>query len=381
MTKLFISYRREDSQHAAGRLYLALCTGHMSSRDLFLDIYNIPGGVDFTEDYEASIAKSDVLLALIGSKWAEAGRLNNPDNHVRRELLAAKKHSVSVLPLLLDDTQMPKAADLPEELRFICNLSAEHVTHVTFDDDAPRLLRTAKGLAQRKATTGPLSQLLQEQLDQELENTRNERRRCDFTGLDQNLKMIVQLAQGAELKAIDRQYHARGAAENGKKAARRAADGEGGTEVREITMASGGQGRWAGEGSYGQRRGFGEYTAPTKGGGGYAYAGQWKDDRESGLGVTVWTDANGAVTVRSEGEMTSGKQQGFGAKVLSSGDAYLGEFVDGKLHGPGVYRWANGTRLGCEWRAGKRNGVGVQWRADGSPPLVSQPGDVETEAE
>lgn len=322
-----------------------------------------------------------MLLALIGSKWAEARGLDKPDNHVRRELLAARKHSVSVLPLLLDDTQMPKAAELPEELRFICNLSAERLTHVNFDSDTTRLLRTAKGLTEKKATSGPLAPLLQEQLDHELENTRNERRRRDITNLAPNLKMIVQLAQSSELKAIDRQYHARGAANNAKKAARRAVDGEGGTEVRDIPMASGGKARWAGEGSYGQRKGFGEYSAPTKGGGGYSYCGQWKDNRESGLGVAVWTDANGAVNVRGEGEMADGKQSGFGARVLGSGDAYLGEFVDGKLHGPGVYRWANGTHLECEWRAGKRVGIGVQWRGDGSPPIVRQPGDIESGGE
>lgn len=45
MTKVFINYRREDCQHAAGRLYLAL-SGHMPDHDIFMDVYNIPGGID-----------------------------------------------------------------------------------------------------------------------------------------------------------------------------------------------------------------------------------------------------------------------------------------------------------------------------------------------
>lgn len=380
MTKLFISYRREDSQHAAGRLYLAL-RNQIPERDIFLDIYCILGGIDFTEDYEANVAKSDVLLALIGPKWNEAKRLDQADNHVRRELLAARKHSVSVLPLLLDGTEMAKAAELPDELRFLCNLSAERLTHVNFDADAARLLRTAKGLSERKSTAGPLEPLLQEQLDREVENTRNERQRRDLANLTPKLKMIAERAQSAELKGIDRQYHARGAADNGKKAARRALDGESGTEVREIPIAGGGKARWSGEGPYGQRKGFGEYLVPTKGGGTYSYSGQWKDDRESGLGVAVWADASGATTVRSEGEMALGKQHGFGAKVLGSGDTYFGEFVDGKLHGPGVYRWADGTRLEGEWQAGRKIGASLQWGRDGSTPIINTTDDAVTTAD
>ncbi len=67
MAKIFISYRRDDAKHAVGRLYAALSrhVGH-AKRDIFIDIDNIPKGIDFGEYLDAQVAQCDVLLAVIG---------------------------------------------------------------------------------------------------------------------------------------------------------------------------------------------------------------------------------------------------------------------------------------------------------------------------
>ena len=64
MPKIFISYRREDSQHQADRLHAAL-RRHVANpkRDIFIDIDNIPVGVDFVKHLDAKVAECDVLLA------------------------------------------------------------------------------------------------------------------------------------------------------------------------------------------------------------------------------------------------------------------------------------------------------------------------------
>lgn len=67
MPKIFISYRREDSKHAVGRLHAAL-KRHVRDpkRDIFIDIDNIPKGVDFVEHLDQQVAQCDVMLAVIG---------------------------------------------------------------------------------------------------------------------------------------------------------------------------------------------------------------------------------------------------------------------------------------------------------------------------
>ena len=69
----FISYRREDSSHAAGRLVDRLAQVFPRDR-LFMDVDAIEPGLDFLQVIEARLAHSDTLLAVIGSNWADAQR-------------------------------------------------------------------------------------------------------------------------------------------------------------------------------------------------------------------------------------------------------------------------------------------------------------------
>ncbi len=97
MPKIFISYRREDSQHQADRIHAALKKAVRDPRrDIFIDIDNIPAGVDFVEHLDGKVAECDVLLALIGPDWLRAGqgllggrRLDDPKDFVRIEIASA----------------------------------------------------------------------------------------------------------------------------------------------------------------------------------------------------------------------------------------------------------------------------------------------------
>src|SRR5579871_2253926 len=120
MPKIFISYRREDSKHAVGRLHAAL-KRHVANpkRDIFIDIDNIPKGVDFLDHLDRQVAQCDVMLAVIGKDWLNAGgglmgrrRLDDPKDFVRIEIASALKRGIPVVPVVLDDTPLPKAESL-----------------------------------------------------------------------------------------------------------------------------------------------------------------------------------------------------------------------------------------------------------------------------
>ncbi|MEM8921132.1 MAG: TIR domain-containing protein, partial [Pseudomonadota bacterium] len=122
MAKLFISYRRADSQHAVDRLYEGL-RKHLKKSDIFIDVDNIPKGVDFVEHLSKQVAQCETLLVVVGPQWLtikdEDGRrrLDDPQDFVRIEIEAALKRDIPVIPILLDNTPMPKAADLPPALQ------------------------------------------------------------------------------------------------------------------------------------------------------------------------------------------------------------------------------------------------------------------------
>ena len=64
-SQIFISYRREDSAHAAGRLFDRLSQRFGRDR-IFMDIDTIELGVDFAKRIESAVGNCDVVIALIG---------------------------------------------------------------------------------------------------------------------------------------------------------------------------------------------------------------------------------------------------------------------------------------------------------------------------
>lgn len=71
MPKLFISYRREDSAYPAHSICERL-KSHFGKDSVFIDVDTIPYGVDFRKHLNEAVAKCDVLLAVIGSKWPDS---------------------------------------------------------------------------------------------------------------------------------------------------------------------------------------------------------------------------------------------------------------------------------------------------------------------
>jgi hypothetical protein len=69
MQGVFISYRRQDSQSAAGRLADHL-KEHMRGVPIFRDVETIEPGVDFVEAIGRALESCGVLLAVIGPRWA-----------------------------------------------------------------------------------------------------------------------------------------------------------------------------------------------------------------------------------------------------------------------------------------------------------------------
>jgi hypothetical protein len=101
--KVFINYRRDDSNGTAGRLHdrLAQVFGR---KNLFMDVDQIPTGVDFVEYLDSQLAACEVFLALIGPNWLDAknsdgGRwLHDPGDFVAIEISAALARNIRVIP-------------------------------------------------------------------------------------------------------------------------------------------------------------------------------------------------------------------------------------------------------------------------------------------
>ncbi len=140
--RVFLSYRRADTRHAAGRAADRLADRY----ELFMDIDTIPPGVDFTAYLQRAVGGCDVLLAFIGEQWAQAvdetgrRRLDDPDDWVAAELATALERDVPVIPVLVDDTRLPDAAELPERLRPLLRRQAAPLRFASFSADLAHLV-------------------------------------------------------------------------------------------------------------------------------------------------------------------------------------------------------------------------------------------------
>lgn len=124
--RIFISYRRQDvGLYLVGSLREALAA-RLGHANVLLDIDSIPLGVDVRLHIRALVELCDVMLVLVGPGW-QPGRLAEPGDFVRLELLAAQELDRTLVPVLLAGHGMPRPAELPVDLRWFCDRNASQI--------------------------------------------------------------------------------------------------------------------------------------------------------------------------------------------------------------------------------------------------------------
>ncbi|MFD7660513.1 TIR domain-containing protein [Actinosynnema sp. NPDC059797] len=145
--KVFISYRRQQARHVAGRIADWLA----DRAEVFIDVHSIRPGADFTEAITTAVDACTALVAVIGPGWAgltdDRGRqrLAQADDVVRLEVEAALRRDVAVIPVLVDGARMPRVDELPEDLRPLAFRNALEIRHESFRQDVARLGEAVAG--------------------------------------------------------------------------------------------------------------------------------------------------------------------------------------------------------------------------------------------
>src|SRR6186997_2218583 len=98
MSKVVVSYRRSDASAMAGRI-----CDHLKARyganSVYMDIDNIPIGIDFREHIGSALSEAKVLVAIVGPKWLGQrrngkSRIMQPDDPVRVEIEGALSRNI-----------------------------------------------------------------------------------------------------------------------------------------------------------------------------------------------------------------------------------------------------------------------------------------------
>lgn len=155
MRAIFISYRREDAEGQAGRLFDDLVMD-FGDDSVFMDVAGLEPGRDFRRAIDEQVASCGVLLAVIGKGWLDAKgesgrrRLDDPMDFVRLETASALKRDIPVIPVLVRGASMPRVEDLPEDLKELAFRNGVELTHARWDSDVQVLLKALRPYVQAK---------------------------------------------------------------------------------------------------------------------------------------------------------------------------------------------------------------------------------------
>jgi hypothetical protein len=166
---IFISYRSADSHGYAPLLYRDL-TSHFGKDLVFRDADSIPAGADFVEELLGRVRSARVLLAVIGQHWLTVAdpatgrrRIDDPADWIRRELAEAFAAGVRVIPILIDQAELPRETDLPADIAALSRCQARHLRQRESTSDLARIvtdLTTLDPFLAAKANAGTAPELI-----------------------------------------------------------------------------------------------------------------------------------------------------------------------------------------------------------------------------
>jgi hypothetical protein len=146
MSKIFISYRRDDSNDSTGRIFDRLKTRY-GINQLVRDVDSIPTGIDFREYLANEVNRCQVLLAVIGRHWVDVKdakgmrRLDDPKDLVRIEIETALQRNIPIVPVIVGGAQFPDEKVLPPSIKGLVNRNGVFVRpDPDFHQDVDRLI-------------------------------------------------------------------------------------------------------------------------------------------------------------------------------------------------------------------------------------------------
>lgn len=145
MGGVFVSYRTGDGDWAATLIARELAT-RFGRHNVFLASKSIRLGEDFAERIEARLRECDVLLVVVGARWrtirnpAGQPRIDDENDWVNREIVAAMEHGLRLIPVLLDGVSRLDESELPAIIARLARSQYLRLHHRNDDRDIARLL-------------------------------------------------------------------------------------------------------------------------------------------------------------------------------------------------------------------------------------------------
>ena len=190
---IFLSYRRDDTGGHTGRLYDKL-VHQLGEERVFLDIDNVPIGVDFVDAIDQTLDECLVVVVMIGPRWLAtpsadgSRRIDNVGDFHRLEIERALVRDLRIVPVLVGGASMPQQSELPISIRPLARRNAFELTDRRFGLDAAKLVEVLQ------------SALLEEERRQAIAEREANERQAQTLALEE--AALRRKQEEAELEAI-----------------------------------------------------------------------------------------------------------------------------------------------------------------------------------
>ncbi|MDH5539484.1 MAG: toll/interleukin-1 receptor domain-containing protein [Rhizobacter sp.] len=134
--KLFISYRRSDSTHAAHRVRMSL-QARFGADAVFID-REIPAGRRWEDHLESMLEESTGVVVMVGDEFLRLlrkgqARVDDAPDALVWEIATAIRLRKAIYPVLFGSIDMPDRTKLPEEMREFAGYQAVFAREPAFD--------------------------------------------------------------------------------------------------------------------------------------------------------------------------------------------------------------------------------------------------------
>jgi len=161
-TKIFISYRRDDSQAQSELVYQALIERFGPSA-IFMDSNAIEPGSKWPDRIKQSLSDAHLVLAVIISpgKWMgvdiDTGerRIDDNDDWVHQELATSFEARKHLLPILLKTGEIPKKKILPDSIHALPEMQSLKLDFANWSNDKKLLVAECEQLLKNAGAPAP----------------------------------------------------------------------------------------------------------------------------------------------------------------------------------------------------------------------------------
>lgn len=157
MNRVFLSFRKVDDRVARERVDQRLCA-EFGREQVFKSGESIPAGTDYVATLKAQATSCPVMIVLMGERWLSASDehgarlIDREDDWVRVEIRTALAAGNRVVPVLLgEQTHLPTAVQLPDDLAALASLQVLRIAPSAVDTGLDRLVAELKQMLPRLA--------------------------------------------------------------------------------------------------------------------------------------------------------------------------------------------------------------------------------------